>query len=76
MQLFFNQGITSCQGRSNVIEMGLHMIAAYVSCLIDAASQCDSAPDPMTEMEIIQSSPNLLEPVLSDIDSQTDLFDF
>ena len=30
----------------------------------------------MTEMEIIHSTPNLLEPVLSDMDSQTDLFDF
>ena len=30
----------------------------------------------MTEMEIIQNTPILLEPVLSDIDSQTDLFDF
>ena len=49
---------------------------AYVSCLINAASQYDSAPFTMTEMEIIQSTPILLEPVLSDIDSQTDLFDF
>ena len=49
---------------------------AYVSHLIDAASQYNSAPVPKTEMEIIPSTPNLLEPVLSDMDSQTDLFYF
>ena len=50
--------------------------AAYVSCLINTASQYDSAPFTMTAMEIIQSTPKLLEPVLSDMNSQTDLFDF
>ena len=49
---------------------------AYVSCLIDAASQYNSAPFTMTEVEIIQSTTKLLESVLSDMDSQTDLFDF
>ena len=52
------------------------MMHMAVSCLIDAASQYDSAPFTMTEMEIIQSTPTLSDPVLSDMDSQTDLFDF
>ena len=30
----------------------------------------------MTEMEIIQSTPTLSDPVLSDMDSQMDLFEF
>ena len=47
---------------------------AYVSCLIYAASQYNSAPFIITEMEIIQSTPTSFEPVLSAMESQTERF--
>jgi len=49
---------------------------AYVSHLINAASQYDSTPSPKTAMEIIKSTQTLLEPLLSDAVSQTELSDF